>query len=242
MKKIYQNEKNTKYGDSKYLHEVIEPSLLNYNNNIINLILGVESQKKSILEFGAGSGALAKIVRDKLKKPPICIEIDESLITLLQDDGFETYKSALDIEKKFDLIYSSNVLEHIRDDDKILFELKDKLKEEGSLVLYLPAFQFLFTELDLKVGHYRRYEKNSLVNQLKRLGFKIKKIHYADSLGFIATFLIKIFGWNTKTGLGSKVSLVIYDKFFFHISRFLDIIGFNYLFGKNIFVHVKKDK
>ena len=49
-----------------------------------------------------------------------------------------------------------------------------------------------------------------------------------------------MFGWNTRTGLGSKISLIAYDRFFFPISKFLDNIGFKYLIGKNIFVSMKR--
>tara|TARA_S200000501_G_scaffold171938_1_gene162016 strand:+ start:2439 stop:3164 length:726 start_codon:yes stop_codon:yes gene_type:complete len=240
MQNRYQNESNTKYEDARYLHDVIEPSLLNYNKNIIKLILNVEGQKRSIMDFGAGSGALAKIIKLELKKSPVCIEVDGTLRSVLKENGFEVHKNILGTEKYFDLIYSSNVLEHIKDDDQTLLELKNKLKKDGSLVLYLPAFKILFSDLDLKVGHYRRYEKKQLISQLKRLGFKINQIHYADSIGFIGTLLICMFGWNTRTGLGSKISLIAYDRFFFPISKFLDNIGFKYLIGKNIFVSMKR--
>ena len=60
---------------------------------------------------------------------------------------------------QYDFIYSSNVLEHIYDDVKSLKQLESKLTKNGTLVLYLPAFQILYSDLDRSVGHFRRYSK-----------------------------------------------------------------------------------
>ena len=65
------------YVDRQNLEKIIEPSLRNYNNHIVDLILSVHNNESEILDFGAGCGSLAKIVRTKTKKSPTCIEIDE---------------------------------------------------------------------------------------------------------------------------------------------------------------------
>jgi predicted SAM-dependent methyltransferase len=57
------------------------------------------------------------------------------------------------------MIYSSNVLEHIEDDSRALNEMFAKLQINGKLAIYVPAFMFLFSDLDIKAGHFRRYSK-----------------------------------------------------------------------------------
>mgnify|MGYP007000365182 len=53
------------YIDRENLEKIIEPSLRNYNNHIVDLILSVHNNESDILDFGAGCGILAKIFRRK---------------------------------------------------------------------------------------------------------------------------------------------------------------------------------
>ncbi|MBA64261.1 MAG: hypothetical protein CMG55_00520 [Candidatus Marinimicrobia bacterium] len=228
------------YIDADYQENMVGSFLTNYNNHIIDLILNVDCIKDSILDFGAGSGTLAKIIRNRIQKSPVCLEIDPNFKNKLIKNDFEVIGNILSTKKQFDLIYSSNVLEHIADDKEILKTLKSKLKQNGRLVLYLPAFDILFSEMDERVGHFRRYSKRKIIKISNQTGLKIDKMFYVDSVGFFASLAIRIFGWNSNDGIGSKKSLIIYDKFIFPLSKLIDRTGFRYLLGKNIFVSLKK--
>ena len=230
------------YVDRQNLEKIIEPSLRNYNNHIVDLILSVHNNESEILDFGAGCGSLAKIVRTKTKKSPTCIEIDEYFKSILIKIGFKVFGDIEETKDQYDFIYSSNVLEHINDDVKSLKQLESKLIKNGTLVLYLPAFQMLYSDLDRSVGHFRRYSKKRILKITHETGFRIDKMFYVDSVGFFCSFIIQILGWNTEFGLGSKRSLKLYDKFIFPVSRFLDSLGFKYILGKNIFVCLKKSQ
>ena len=230
------------YIDRENLEKIIEPSLRNYNNHIVDLILSVHNNESDILDFGAGCGILAKIFRRKTKKSPTCIEIDEYFKSILIKSGFKVFNDIEKTKNQYDFIYSSNVLEHIYDDIKSLKQLESKLTKNGTLVLYLPAFQMLYSDLDRAVGHFRRYSKKRIVKITHDAGFRIDKMFYVDSVGFFCSFIIQILGWNTEFGVGSKSSLKLYDKFIFPVSRFLDSLGFKYILGKNIFVSLKKSQ
>ena len=54
------------YIDADYQENMVGSFLTNYNHHIIDLILNVDCIKDSILDFGAGSGTLAKIIRNKI--------------------------------------------------------------------------------------------------------------------------------------------------------------------------------
>ena len=230
------------YIDRENLVKIIEPSLRNYNNHIVDLILSVHNNESDILDFGAGCGILAKIVRRKTKKSPTCIEIDEYFKSILIKSGFKVFDDIEKTKNQYDFIYSSNVLEHIYDDIKSLKQLESKLTKNGTLVLYLPAFQLLYSDLDRAVGHFRRYSKKRILKITHDAGFRIDKMFYVDSIGFFCSFIIQILGWNTEFGVGSKSSLKLYDKLIFPVSRFLDSLGFKFILGKNIFVSLKKSQ
>lgn len=142
---------------------------------------------------------------------------------------------------KANLIFSSNVLEHIEDDVSILKKMSNKLDKNGKIYLYLPAKMILWSKLDEPVGHYRRYEINEIKYKCEKANLVINKLIFSDCLGFFATFAIKLFGYNNNNGLGSKKSMLIYDKYIFPISKFLDKIGFCHLSGKNIIAVISKN-
>mgnify|MGYP004556537455 CR=1 FL=1 len=192
-----------------------------------------------ILDFGAGQGCFAKLLRQHYNKTDInCVEIDDEYYLKLKEDGFETYYDINDINynTKYDLVYSFNVLEHIEDDFKTLVKIKNKLSENGNLILYVPAFQFLYSNFDKKISHKRRYSKKDLIAKIQKAGFEINKMEYVDSLGFLCAIIYKMFVNKDKL---NKNTLKIYDRFLFPISRFLDKIGFKYILGKNLLLIAK---
>jgi hypothetical protein len=112
--------------------------------------------------------------------------------------------------------------------------MKNQLSEGGKIFLYLPARMRLWRKLDEAVGHYRRYEYAELKEKCKQAGLTIERLHFADSLGFFASYAMKLFGYNKDAGIGSAASMRFYDKWLLPLSIALDNVGFKYLFGKNI--------
>ena len=233
-----QNSKNTKYSGvtEKFNMEV----MTNYNNHIVEVALSYFKNVKKCIDFGAGIGTLALILREKFSINPVCIEIDEDNIDYLKKRKFKFVRNLKSAPSENDLIFSSNVLEHIKDDQNTLNLMKKKLKKNGILFLFLPAKMLIWSGMDEAVGHYRRYEFREIKMKCEKAGFNIKKIHYVDSIGFFASLAIKIFGYNINDGLGSKKSIKFYDKYIFPISKIFDMIGFKYLFGKNLLIIAKK--
>jgi hypothetical protein len=70
---------------------------------------------------------------------------------------FAVYKSIKDVTEKSNLIFSSNLLEHIKDDQSKLYEIFSHIKK-WLYISFLPAQQILFNSFDISIGHYRRYE------------------------------------------------------------------------------------
>lgn len=198
-----------------------------------------------IMEFGAGTGNLAGYISQISSSIVTCIEIDATLIQTLKTRNFTTYndtQSAVKDRGRFDLIYSSNVLEHIEDDLATLIELRDSLvPSTGILILYLPAHQWLFSDLDRHVGHFRRYSKTRLNELIPKAGLKIVQMHYTDTLGVAATLAIKILGYKGSFKIGGIRSMLMYDRFVHPVSKCLDWLGFKHLIGCNIMLVAKHD-
>ena len=84
----------------------------------------------------------------------------------------------------------------------------------------------------------RRVVKKSCDSKL--LGFEVKSIYYSDSIGFFASLMMKLVGYDRDNGIGSPASLKIYDRYILPFSKFFDAIGLKLLFGKNIIAVAKK--
>ena len=185
-----QNEFKSEYSG---LQELLSLEVLeNYNNQIVLGCYKKFSNSNQIVDFGAGIGTLDLIFRDKYNIDPLCIEIDPTNISFLIERGFNHLKEIDLAPYNLDGIFSSNVLEHIKDDVLVLKKMKDHLKDKGLIYLYLPAQMILWTQLDDNVGHYRRYEIAELRKKCKEIGLSICKIQYADCLGWFTTLLFKL--------------------------------------------------
>ncbi len=205
----------------------------NYNGYLVNLVTSKSGGAPVALDFGAGIGTFANEVR-KYGAHVICIEPDCSLRRKLQEMEFEVHDSLDAIPaKSVPYIYSLNVLEHIEDDLNTLGELFHRLMPGGTLLIYVPALEILYSSLDKQVGHKRRYSKAILVRRVERAGFKVDRARYVDSLGFWIALLFKVIG--NKEGRISPVALKIFDKWVFPLSLILDHV-MGHVAGKNILV------
>lgn len=150
----------------------------------------------NILEVGCGIGSFTPLLKSYGKV--WAIDINKEYIGKTKESiGDDTRVGIGDIEigkyffgkQKFDTIVCLNVLEHISDDNKALKNLYKLLKKEGFLILLVPAHQFLFGQIDLSIGHFRRYSKNKLANKLKKIGFSIIQSKILNFLGSIGWFI-----------------------------------------------------
>lgn len=234
-----QTKSNSDYSGIQELFDT-EQGLEFYNKDVVKKILkglGLLQNPKDasmIVEFGAGTGALAEVMQQEFRLKPVCVEIDPKLIEILKTKGFQTYTNIKLLPSSTNFIYTSNVLEHIEDDVDALIQMKRKMLPGALLVIYVPALPVLFSEMDVKVGHYRRYTKKELKRKVRDAGLKVDDCYYNDFLGVLAMLSLKLFDFKGKFGIGSKKSLIIYDRVIYPVSKLLDYLFMKRLIGKNL--------
>ena len=130
------------------------------------------------------------------------------------------------------------MLEHIEDDRASFSRLTAKLAKGGRLLVYVPAFECLWTSLDERLKHYRRYRRAGLERLARSVGLTVWKTRYADSLGFFATLTFKFFG--SKKGDLSARAVKLYDRYIVPPSTVLDLIFSRWL-GKNVYLVASKN-
>ena len=75
------------------------------------------------------------------------------------------------IKKKFDLIVAMEVIEHFKEDKKLIKYLYGCLNKGGLIIFSAPAHMKKWGQIDEYAGHYRRYEKENLNQRLAEAGF-----------------------------------------------------------------------
>jgi SAM-dependent methyltransferase len=244
-KVMYQTLDQLTYSGHEELYAT-EVGLQSYSKHIVNefskrmQVPAIDNSTWKLLEFGAGTGFLAELWKLNFQITPDCIEIDPDLEAIIKARGFRCFPNISDLNLKYDAVYSSNVLEHIEDDQRILNDIREIILDNGMIGIYVPALPILFSEMDRRVGHFRRYTKKELVHKVESAGFEILSVSYVDSVGVLASLAIKVFGFKGKSLIGTVSSLKVYDKYIFPISRLFDRLGFQYLIGKNLLVVAKK--
>lgn len=236
---------NLNYPGTNLLFE-IENHLPNYNLSIVKMIsecVPAESRGRadySILDFGAGTGHLAELLQNETNSLVDCLEIDEVLGDKILSKGMNLFRDIAELKQQYDLIYTSNVLEHIFDDCNIISQLYTFVKPGGVICIYVPASPYIYSQLDYEVGHFRRYKRADLVSKVEGAKFTISDVRYVDSLGYLASIVIKLCGFRSFGNIGGVSSLRFYDNYIFPFSRILDSIGMRRIIGKNLFCVASK--
>ncbi len=79
----------------------------------------------------------------------------------------------------FDVVAAFDVVEHCDDDSLALAELARVLAPGGRLLLSVPAYQWAWSDHDVRAGHYRRYRRGGLVTLVESAGLDVQRATYA---------------------------------------------------------------
>lgn len=172
-------------------------------------------KNRLIIDFGCGTGGNFEF----LEKFGEVIGVDNSKIALSfcpKKNLTQLFNgSHLPFSDNFaDLITALDVLEHIDNDVSILKEHRRVLKNNGKILITVPAYRFIWSEHDEALGHRRRYIANELRNKLHQNGFKILKISYAITFVFPIILFYRLYkGIFPNNPLKPKTSYVLLPNF-----------------------------
>ena len=209
----------------------------NYNQYLVDFVVrNLPKKCDRLLDFGSGDGFFSKEIAKKIGKSVLCVEPAENMYKYYK---VKPFLSLDDIESEsLDCIYSLNVLEHIEDDEVIIKDFYRTLSKDGVLLLYLPAFPCLYSSMDKKVGHYRRYKKKDIKRLFSDDNWIVEQVRYADYVGYFASLLFKFRG--NEDGSLPLTWLKMYDRFLFPFSTLLDRLTMGKMLGKNIIIKCVK--
>jgi len=165
------------------------------NDYIIRVLkhIAESGNRPKILEIGSSYGVLTK----KIRQFADCVGVDISFESITHggyhsgiccDSRFLPFK-----KKSFDIVLAVDLLEHLKDDYSCMLEIKEILVSDGVFVAFVPAFPFLWSDMDLLAGHHRRYTIKSLKSLLLKVpGLRIININYFNSFLFVPIAIIRL--------------------------------------------------
>jgi SAM-dependent methyltransferase len=152
---------------------------------------------RRVLEAGCGIGNFTELLLDR--EAVIAVDVDADCLAglraryprqpNLQVLTYDiSHPSFTDLARyQPDSCVCLNVLEHIEDDYAALRHMYATLAPGGVIVLLVPAFSALYGPIDHRLGHYRRYSRDSIRKLAAAAGLHVRKLHYVNVAGF--------FGW-----------------------------------------------
>lgn len=154
-----------------------------------------------LLEVGAGAGQnLPTLARfgsvDAIEVNALGRRAIRTL-DVVRDVFAEPVPFALD--RQYDVICALDVVEHLPDDREALRWIHERLRPGGLLVVTVPAYQWLFSDHDRALGHFRRYTRSRLVAALPS-GMDVVAAAYFTHFAFPLAVASRA-AWSLRRGL-----------------------------------------
>ena len=136
-----------------------------------------------ILEIGCSGGPLLQQLREAGYVNLTGIDISSEAIALCRQRKLGDV-AVMDAQQpdlppaSFDVITASDVLEHLADAPRALAAWHRLLRPGGTVIIFVPAFQFLWSGHDEVNQHFRRYRTDELASLARTAGFEIQRQGY----------------------------------------------------------------
>lgn len=154
----------------------------------------VNATKPRILDIGCGTGMLL----EDLEKLGFAAGLDFSTVALeycrnrgLRQLGRADVKHIPVASNMIDLITALDLVEHIEDDVNVMNEFFRVLKPGGIAVMSVPAHKQLWSNHDLALHHFRRYEKTEFRALVEGAGFQVQKFSYSIAVAYFPAMVFR---------------------------------------------------
>jgi 2-polyprenyl-3-methyl-5-hydroxy-6-metoxy-1,4-benzoquinol methylase len=225
----------------KTLHELVD-SIVGRNK---------PEDEIKILDAGCGTGKMMEI----LQKYGSVYGVDyaEDAVSFAKERGLSNIEIG-DLNNfqfkngGYDAVVCLDVLYHsaIQNDLAVVEKFYHTLKNNGILIINLPAFEYLKRSHDIVVHTKKRYRKNAFTQELKEIGFTILSSSYRMPHLYFIILISKLFRKNNKSNEAESDLKEIPGwlnrllLFFGRTENSLLKTGFSIPFGSSLFIVAKK--
>jgi SAM-dependent methyltransferase len=162
---------------------------------VVRRLVEAEAEPRSILDVGCGSGAILAHLEDLgsvegVEVDPRTVRSQLEIVRRIHIGRLDE----VDLQRdSYSIVLLLDVLEHVAERRDLLHRVGALLTAEGSLIVTVPAHQWLWTSHDEMNQHQLRYSKQGLRSELEAAGFVIESMRY-------------LFGWLVLPKLGARLA------------------------------------
>ena len=182
--------------------------------NFIEQTFSELSVKNRLLDLGCGEKPFASIY-NKIANESVGLEVETTLHNQSQVDFFYDGENLPFGKEEFDIVFSTEVMEHVKNPEKYLDEIYRVLTPNGIAVITVP----FFVPLHEKPHDYYRYTEFGLIHLVTKSKFQLLKIEvFGDYIGVMISLLVAphLKFWNV---LSKKLRMsflkTVYNPFIF---------------------------
>lgn len=166
-------------------------------SNLINRAVRGKENDIKMLDAGCGTGGVLQDLKDYGFSAGI--DISREALQFCKIRGLKNIlqTSVMELpfrDRVFDLIVSLDVLYHswVKDDCSAMKEFSRILKEDGVILITLPAYNFLKSPHDQAAHTKHRYTKGELKKKMGEVGFTVEKATYFNTILFPLICVVRL--------------------------------------------------
>jgi len=149
-----------------------------------------------LLEIGCGTGSMLGLLGEFGEA--VGVETNDVLLAAARAAGLDVRKGALPAGLPVppgwaDVVLLLDVLEHLDDDVAGLRAAHRVLREDGVLVVTVPAYAWLWSGHDVALGHRRRYAAAGLRRLVESSGYRVERLSYFNTVLFPAIAAVRLY-------------------------------------------------
>ena len=132
----------------------------------------ISNKNAKIIDIGSGVSPITPFPSRTL-----FIDLEEEAVRYLKEQGLNSITG--DITNlslptgSVDMIFCSEVLEHIPDYKTALKELSRVLRKDGGIIITVPVHMNYWMQDDEFVGHFRRFDPRTLAKDIESAGLRL---------------------------------------------------------------------
>lgn len=222
LEKYYQSDSYISHTDSKKnLFEKTYQFFKYFNIRYKFSLLNSPKKDSKILDYGCGVGDFLTYAKQK-KLTILGVEPNQNAREIAQQKLGESSvidKTISEINEQFDYITLWHVLEHIHDLENFIPSLKDKLKDDGTLLIAVPNFKSFDAKYYKKYWaaydvprHLWHFDPQSIQSLFKEFDMSIEKTYPLWFDSFYVSILSEKFRKN-KFGIISAFCIALISNF-----------------------------
>ncbi|MFT5143296.1 MAG: SAM-dependent methyltransferase [Rhodothermales bacterium] len=108
--------------------------------------------------------------------------------------------------RSFQTVLALDVIEHVEEELLAAETLARLVAPGGHLVVTVPAYQWMWSDHDVRNGHFRRYSRASLRGLLQKTGLRVDRVSYFNSFLLPPIAAVRVLGrFGGLSGAGTSL-------------------------------------